>query len=135
MKKISDEIRSCVNNLYDLGYRGNSNSYRGMRVCDEEHLAGLIIQATPLIQLPALDDLDQNSVIINMMSRYLKHSTPELAQDIAEHLKELLVKHFQNYIQQLMDDAHYDSAEGEFEREQSRKDLDRDIHSFNKQRI
>lgn len=133
--KISDEMKSFVNNLYDLGYRGNSNAYKGMRVCDEEHLAGLIIQATPLIQLPGLDDLDQNSVIINMMSRYLRNSTPELAEDIAEQLKELLVKHFQQDIQQLMDDAHYESAEGESERRQSRDDLDRDIHSFNKQRI
>jgi len=106
-----------------------------MRPCDEDHLTGLIIQATPFMSLPSIDDIDQNRTIWGMLSRYLKHSTPELAEDIAEHLKELLVNHFQGQIQQLMDDAHSESPEAERERSEARIELNRDIYCFDKQRI
>lgn len=133
--KLTDEIRSFVNNLYDAGCRGNSCAYKGMRVCDEEHLTGLLIEATPFIDLPSVHELDKHNSLYGMIARYAKNESPELAWDIAEHLRDLFAHYYQDQIQHLMEDAHANSGTGQFEAREAEKDRERDIASYAKQRM
>jgi len=133
--KISDEIRAFVNNLYDMGYRGNSNSYKGMPVADEDHLAGLLMQATPYNLLPNIEELDSHASVPGMLARYIKHESPEVAEDIANYLKNLYVKYYQETIQQLMDEAHAHSVDGERESSIAREENRLNIAAHDRQRI
>lgn len=133
--KITDEINAKINELYDAGYRGNANTYRGMRVADEDHLTALIIQSAPYIELPSIHDLDQSHSVYGMIARYIKSTTPENAVDLSDHLASLFVKYYQGLINRLMEDKHRDSSANQSESGKFRTDINRDIHSFNKQRI
>lgn len=133
--KINDEIRAFVNNLYDAGARGNSNAYKGMRVCDEEHLAALLMQATPFNLLPSIHDLDRHDSIYGMVGRFIKNESPECAEDIAQYLKNIFVNYYQETIQQLMDDVHAVSRDGQQEQREAAEETRRNIAAFDRQRI
>jgi len=129
----TDEIKACINNLYDQGARGNSNRYNGMSVLDEEHLTALLIQATPFVDLPSVHDLDPHQGIFLMIAKYIDSANPDAAIELADYLKNLFVDYFQDTIERMMEERADDDRV--FEKKQQELDREREIAAFDKQRI
>lgn len=100
----NDEINAHINLLLDNGVMADSNSYKGMSVCDEEKLTSLLIQATPYSELPTPSTLDVHNGLYTMIARYVGSTTPEAAVALADYLKNLFVDHFKKTILELMDE-------------------------------
>ncbi len=131
------KLKEMVSRLYDEGYRGNSDAYKGIKIVDEQHLASLLLQvdSDDPIQMIALEELDTKNSFPKMLSRFIMNPTDYEACEIANFLSSLYTHDYKDKIQQLFDEAHYESAEAEREREEQRNDERRMLHSYNKDRI
>lgn len=100
----TDEIRSLINRLYSAGAVGNSNCYKGISVADEAHLTALLIQATPSIELPSINDLDVHNGLPLMVARYVASSNTDGAVELSNYIKSLYIDYFKDTIKRLMEE-------------------------------
>lgn len=126
----TDEVKQAAQTLYDRGLRGNSNAYQGMSQEDEQNLVSIILQTNKPHSLPSIHDVDQKDSIYGMLARYITHSNPESAQNIADYLKNSFIDHFRPTIQQIM--SSFDDGD---EAQEARRQLAEDIASYDNQRL
>jgi len=77
---------------------------------DKEFLAASIIQATPRMELPGIDDIDQEGKLLDMVAGYLKSADSFHGQEILNYLAECTVKHYNHTIDELINDKISDSS-------------------------
>jgi len=118
MVKQVDEVNRYICHLYDAGYRGTSDQNKGMSTLDEEHLTGLLINATPQFLLPSLDELDPKNEAMYLLAKYMCDQDIDTASQLLQHLVDGAVALYAPKIQHLMEQKAEDDPKEQIRREE-----------------